>query len=77
MKVIMFHKLSHKNEPKPIPLTKGQSSFKKLEKEMNKPPSEYEAIKKLVENNENNDIKNINNKSSKSNNLKLLPHKKK
>jgi hypothetical protein len=44
MKVIMFHKLSHKNEPKPIPLTKGQSSFKKLEKEMNKPPSEYEAI---------------------------------
>ena len=46
MKVIMFHKLDYRNKQQPIALTKSQSSYKKLEKEMNKPPSEYEAIKK-------------------------------
>ena len=71
----MFNKISYNNQPKSIPLTKPQSSYKKLEKEMNKPPSDYDAIKKLVENNENS-IKNIDNKKSK-NEVKILPHKKK
>jgi predicted patatin/cPLA2 family phospholipase len=34
-------------------LTKGQSSYNKLQKEMNEAPKEYNAIKKIVENNEN------------------------
>ena len=49
----MFHKTSYHNQPKSIPLTKPQSSYKKLEKEMNRPPSDYNSIKSLVENNEN------------------------
>ena len=32
----MFNKIDHKRQPKPIPLTKGQSTYKKSEKEMNK-----------------------------------------
>ena len=43
----MFQRKMMTNQPKFIPLTKGQSSYKKLEKEMNKAPSEYEAIKNL------------------------------
>ena len=50
----MFHKIDYTHQPKPIPLTKGQSTYKKLEKEMNKPPSDYNSIKSLVETNENN-----------------------
>lgn len=74
----MLNRISYKNEPKLIPLTKGQSSYNKMEKEINKAPSDYEAIKKLVENNQNNDIKDFDNKkSSKNNSLKILPHKKK
>ena len=42
----MFNKISYNNQPKSIPLTKPQSSYKKLEKEMNKPPSDYDAINK-------------------------------
>ena len=49
----MFHKIDYKHQPKPIALTKGQSIYKKLEKEMNNPPSDYNSIKKLIENNEN------------------------
>ena len=49
----MFHKIDYKHQPKPIALTKGQSTSKKLEKEMNSPPSDYNSIKKLIENNEN------------------------
>ena len=41
----MFNKISYNNQPKSIPLTTPQSSYKKLEKEMNKPPSDYDAIK--------------------------------
>ena len=48
----MLKRIDYKHQPKPITLTKGQSTYKKLEKEMNKPPSDYNAIKSLVENNE-------------------------
>ena len=72
----MFHKINRKDEPKSIPLNKPQSSYKKLEKEMNKPPSEYNTIKEMVENGNNNSLKNIDNEKSK-NNVKILPHRKK
>jgi hypothetical protein len=71
----MFHKIDYKHQQKPILLTKGQSTYNKLEKEMNKPPSDYNAIKSLVENNENNIEKISNNIQSK--NVKLIAHKKK
>ena len=44
----MFHRIDYRNQPKSIPLTKGQSSYSKLEKEMNKPPTDYNAIKKYL-----------------------------
>jgi hypothetical protein len=70
----MLKRIDYKHQPKPITLTKGQSTYKKLEKEMNKPPSDYNAIKSLVENNENNIEKISNNIQSK--NVNLMPHKK-
>ena len=73
----MFSKIDYKHQQKPILLTKGQSAYKKLEKEMNKPPSEYNTIKKLVENNENNIEKIGKDIQSKNNLVKLIPHKKK
>ena len=72
----MFHKIDYTHQPKPIPLTKGQSTYNKLEKEMNKPPSDYNAIKSLVESDDNS-IKNVDSKISKNTLLKLIPHKKK
>ena len=54
----MLKRIDYKHQQKPILLTKGQSTYNKLEKEMNKPPSDYNAIKSLVENNENNIEKN-------------------
>ena len=69
----MFHRIDYRNQPKSIPLTKGQSSYSKLEKEMNKPPTDYNAIKKIFEHDENN-IENVENKKSK--NVKIIPHKK-
>ena len=83
----MFHKIDYKSreclartscpkrQKKPILLTKGQSTYNKLEKEMNKPPSDYNAIKSLVENHGNNIEKIRNNIQSK--NVKLIAHKKK
>ena len=71
----MFSKIDYKNQPKPILLTKGQSTYNKLQKEMNEAPKEYNAIKSLVEKKENNIKKIINNIQSK--NVKLIPHKKK
>ena len=71
----MFHKIDYKHQQKPILLTKGQSTYNKLEKEMNKPPSDYNAIKSLVENNGNN-IEKISN-NIQSQNVKLIAHKKK
>ena len=62
MKVIMFNKSAYKNQQQPISLNKTNSSYRKLEKEMNKPPSDYELIKKLIEDNENT-FKNFSNKS--------------
>ena len=63
MKVIMFHKRTYNNQ-QPTVLNKANSSYRKLEKEMNKPPSDYEQIKKLIEDNENN-IKSYDNKKQK------------
>ena len=71
----MLKRIDYKHQPKPITLTKGQSTYKKLEKEMNKPPSDYNAIKSLVENNENNIEKISINIQSK--NVKMIAHKKK
>ena len=82
----MFHKIDYKSreclartscpkrQQKPILLTKGQSTYNKLEKEMNKPPSDYNAIKSLVESDDNS-IKNVDSKISKNTLLKLIPHK--
>ena len=77
MKVIMFNKSAYRNQQQPILLNKTNSSYRKLEKEMNKPPSDYEQIKKLIESNEN-DIKTLSTKSFKNvdKNVKLIPHKK-
>ena len=77
MKVIMFNKSAYKNQQEPISLNKTNSSYRKLEKEMNKIPSDYEQIKKLIESNEN-DIKTFSNKSFKNveKNVQLIPHKK-
>ena len=78
MKVIMFNKSAYRNQQQPILLNKTNSSYRKLEKEMNKPPSDYEQIKKLIETNENY-IKTLSNKSFKNvdKNVKIIPHKKK
>ena len=78
MKVIMFNKSAYRNQQQPILLSKTNSSYRKLEKEMNKPPSDYEQIKKLIEDNDNT-FKNFSNKSYKNidKNVKIIPHKKK
>ena len=47
IKVTMFQRKITQHQKQPILLTEPQASYKKLEKEMNKPPSEYEAIKNL------------------------------
>ena len=77
MKVIMFNKSAYRNQQQPILLNKTNSSYRKLEKEMNKPPSDYEQIKKLIEDNDNT-FKNFSNKSYKNidKNVKIIPHKK-
>ena len=62
---------------KPLTLTNIKSSYDKLQKEMNKPPSDYEAIKTLVEN-QNNSITNIqNNIDKKTKNIDLVKSHKK
>ena len=71
----MFSKIDYKHQPKPLPLTKIQSGYNKLQREMNKPPSDYNSIKSLVEQNENN-IEKISN-SIHSKNVKLIAHQKK
>ena len=72
----MFHKIDYKHQPKPIALTKGQSTYKKLEKDMKSPPSDYNSIKKLIENNENS-IEKITHNNNQSKNVKMIAHKKK
>ena len=73
----MFNKSAYRNQQQPILLNKTNSSYRKLEKEMNKPPSDYEQIKKLIEDNDNT-FKNFSNKSYKNidKNVKIIPHKK-
>jgi predicted patatin/cPLA2 family phospholipase len=83
----MFSKMDYKHQQKPILLTKGQSTYKKLEKEMNEAPKDYNSIKKLIETDQrslyaprggNNEIsieKISNNIQSK--NVKLISHHKK
>ena len=75
---MMFNKSVYRNQQQPILLNKTNSSYRKLEKEMNKPPSDYEQIKKLIEDNDNT-FKNFSNKSYKNidKNVKIIPHKKK
>lgn len=76
----MFHRKITYNKPmnkQDMTLSKIRSSYDKLEKEMNKPPSDYEAIKELVEN-KNNSITNIEQKTinKKSKNIEMKFHKK-
>ena len=76
----MFNKSVYRNQQQPILLNKTSSSYRKLEKEMNKPPSDYEQIKKLIEDNDSeNTLKDFSNKSFKhvEKNVKVIPHKKK
>ena len=83
----MFSKIDYQHQPKPILLTKGQSNYNRLQKEMNEAPKEYNAIKSLVENNDasadasrgirdNKHIEKISN-NIQPKNVKLIPHKKK
>ena len=79
----MFNKINksvYRNQQQPILLNNTNSSYRKLEKEMNKPPSDYEQIKKLIEDNDGeNTLKNFSNKSFQNidKNVKIIPHKKK
>ena len=80
MIIIMFnHKITY-NKPYPfqqsITLTKLKGSYDKLEKEMQKPPSDYNGIKQLIES-QNNSITNLQNNNIKSkNNIDITSHKK-
>ena len=71
----MLKRIDYKHQTKSIPLTKGQTNYNKLQKEMNEAPKEYNAIKSLVEKNEHSIEKISNNIQSK--NIKLIPHQKK
>ncbi len=77
----MFNNKITYNKPYPfqknITLTKFKTSYDKLEKEMTKPPSDYNSIKELIEE-KNNHITNIqNNINIKSkNNLEIKSHRK-
>ena len=71
----MLKRIDYKNQPKSIPLSKGQSVYNQLQKEMNETAKEYNAIKKMIENNENS-IEKFNNKNQ-TKTIKLIPHQKK
>ena len=60
-------------------LLKGKSSYDKLEKAMNEPVRDYNAIKELVETQENSitNIKNIKNKDLKNKDITFMPSQKK
>ena len=70
----MFKKVDYKHQPKPVLLTKGQSNYNKLQKEMNEAPKDYNSIKQLIENNETS-IEKINS-NIQSKNVKIIAHKK-
>ena len=79
--IIMFNKKITYNKPYPfqknIPLTKFRTSYDKLEKEMTKPPSDYDSIKTLIGEKTNHitNVQNNINKKSK-NNLSIQSHSK-
>ena len=60
-------------------LVKIKSSYDKLEKAMNEPAKDYNAIKELVESKENSimNIKSINNKDLKNKDMAFIPPQKK
>ena len=83
----MLKRIDYKQQQKPILLTKGQSNYNKLQREMNETPKEYNAIKKIIESNDasadasrgirdNKHIEKISN-NIQSKNVKLIPHQKK
>ena len=61
------------------PLVKIKSSYDKLEKAMNEPAKDYNAIKELVESKENSimNIKSIRNKDLKNKDMAFIPPQKK
>ena len=61
------------------PLVKIKSSYDKLEKAMNEPAKDYNAIKELVESKENSimNIKSIKNKDLKNKDMAFIPPQKK
>ena len=62
---------------KPQTLTHIKSSYDKLQKEMSKPPSDYETIKTLMEN-QNNSITHVQNNINKKskNSVEMKSHNK-
>ena len=76
----MFHNKITYNKPYPfqqsITLTKLKGSYDKLQKEMNKPATDYDSIKTLIEE-KNNNIANLQNNNIKSkNNIEMKTHRK-
>jgi len=71
----MLKRIDYKHQTQSIPLTKGQSTYNKLQREMNETPKDYNAIKNMIENNENSIEKNS--KTIQSKKVKLIPHQKK
>ena len=71
----MFH---YNNFKKKQPLMKIKSSYDKLEKMLNEPERDYNAIKELVENRDNSitNIKNIKNNDLKNKSINLMPKQK-
>ena len=61
------------------PLVKIKSSYDKLERAMNEPAKDYNAIKELVETKENSimNIKSIKNKDLKNKDMAFIPPQKK
>ena len=61
------------------PLVKIKSSYDKLEKAINEPAKDYNAIKELVESEENSimNIKSIKNKDLKNKDMAFIPPQKK
>ena len=71
----MFH---YNNFKKNQPLMKIKSSYDKLEKMLNEPERDYNAIKELVETQDNSitNIKNIKNNDFKNKSINLMPKQK-
>ena len=77
MIVIMFYNNRRMNTNQT--LVKIKSSYDKLEKAMNEPAKDYNAIKELVESKENSimNIKSIKNKDLKNKDMAFIPPQKK